>query len=147
MFILFYFTCVFLERMIINLCLIKICWNVFWLVYNNLHISKNIYDWFSSYKCYTGKCIHGGALLSVCDWKMVLAVGKPPPSTCSSLHGKCYMQSLGWFKCNVVQRECIGTSCTYVAKRVLSTRSPQLFDRLFCSSWMCMTSNWRYFFM
>ena len=46
---------------------------------------------------------------------------------------KGYMQCLSWLKCKVVQMNYTGTSCTYIANRVLWTGSPHLFDHLFCS--------------
>ena len=43
--------------------------------------------------------------------------------TCSSLHEKCHMPSLGWVKYIVVQRGYTSTSCLHIAKRVDSTIS------------------------
>lgn len=64
--------------------------------------------------------ICGGAKLSDCDRETNPAMGRknPPPLTCNSLHGKGYMQYLGWLGCKVVQGKYIDTSCMYFARRV-----------------------------
>ena len=64
--------------------------------------------------------IRVGEMLFVCSWEMVPTMGKKKnlPLTHNSLHGKGYMQYLGWLRCKVVQREYIDTSYMYFTKRV-----------------------------